>query len=336
MLALLLLSGPLAAQDPQALSTPADLHREPEGTPLVTLPAGAPVDPGPAKGDWREVTVEGWIYTPSTEPTRRDGFDLVVSEKEGENLRRTPNGPVVGRAREGTLLERVGQKGKWSRVRREGWVPRGAMKAPARRTQGTAQKSTPKTTPATPKAVAAAGPAAPAVTGPDVFEVARQTGLNATAGGPLVATLQPGISTRVLGRTGEWARVSLEGWVREADLQPKDGGSLSGVTAAEVRSTPDRYVGQVLEWRLQMIAVQTADELRAEMAPGQPYLLTRGPLPEPGFVYVVIPADQVERFRSLSPLHEAVLRVKIRAARTRYLSTPVAELVSVVSGLEGE
>ena len=35
------------------------------------------------------------------------------------------------------------------------------------------------------------------------------------------------------------------------------------------------------------------------MPPGQPYLLTRGPLPEPGFVYVTIPPDQVDRFRSL-------------------------------------
>jgi hypothetical protein len=34
-------------------------------------------------------------------------------------------------------------------------------------------------------------------------------------------------------------------------------------------------------------------------------------------------------------LRELVLRVTIRAARTRYLTTPVAELVSVVSGMEG-
>ena len=104
----------------------------------------------------------------------------------------------------------------------------------------------------------------------------------------------------------------------------------AGVTAAEVRSSPDRYVGQLLEWRLQVISVETADELRSEMAPGQPYLLTRGPLPEPGFVYVIVPADQVSRFRSLPPLHEATLRVMVRAARSKYLTTPVVELVSVV------
>jgi hypothetical protein len=258
----------------------------------------------------------------------------VVSEKEGENLRRSPNGPVVGRAREGTLLERVDQKGKWTRVRREGWVPRRAVKTPAQGKQGTPPKPAQKAAATAPPKPAASATPAPAVTGPDAFEIARETGLSSTAGGPVIATLQPGISTRVLTRSGEWARVRLEGWVREADLQPTDGGAQAGVTAEEVRSSPDRYVGQVLEWRLQVISVEKADELRSEMAPGQPYLLTRGPLPEPGFVYVIIPAEQVDRFSSLPPLHEATLRVTIRAARSRYLTTPVAELVSVVE--EGE
>jgi hypothetical protein len=335
-MALMLLARPLAAQDEQPLSTPADLHREPQGAPLVTLPAGAPVETGDAKGSWREVTVEGWIYTPSTLPTRREGYDLVVSEDEGENLRRSPNGPVVGRAREGTLLEKVKQRGKWTQVRRAGWVPRRAVAPPARSEQQPQGRQ--RTQAAAPARTPAAKPAAPApdVVGPDVHQTARETGLNATPGGPALGSLQTGIPARVLGRSGEWARVRVEGWVREADLQPIEGGALAGVTAAEVRASPDRYVGQQLDWRLQVISVQTADELRPEMAPGQPYLLTRGPLPEPGFVYVSIPPDQVERFRALPSLEEVVLRVTVRAARTRYLSTPVAELVSVVSGLEGK
>jgi hypothetical protein len=327
VLGLILIAGPLAAQDEQALAAPADLHREPQGTPLVTLPAGAPVETGDTKGNWREVTVEGWIYTPSTAPTRRDGFDLVVAEAEGENLRRSPNGPVVGRAREGTLLERTGQKGKWTRVRRAGWVPRKAVQGKAPKPAVAPRKAAAPKAP--PEAVAE-------VAGPDAFQAARETGLHATPGGPPLGTLQAGSPSRVLGRTGEWARVRVEGWVREADLVPAEGGALAGVTAAEVRSAPDRYVGQQLDWRLQVISVQVADELRAEMAPGQPYLLTRGPLPEPGFVYVAIPPDQVDRFRALPPLEEVVLRVAIRAARTKYLTTPVAELVSVVSGMEGK
>jgi hypothetical protein len=89
-------------------------------------------------------------------------------------------------------------------------------------------------------------------------------------------------------------------------------------------------------WRLQVIAVKQADELRGEMPPGQPYLLTRGPLPEPGFVYVTIPAAEAAAFQALPPLTEIVARVSIRAARTRFLTTPVAELVSVISGLAGK
>lgn len=333
LLAFCLLAGPLAAQDEQSLSAPADLHREPSGTPLVTLPAGAPVETGEGRGGWREATVEGWIYTPSTSPTKRDGFDLVVSEEEGENLRRSPNGPVVGRAREGTLLERVGQKGKWTRVRRAGWIPKTAVPGPARQpqaaapgraAQGSAGQRKPATTPA-------AAPVPPAA---ERLRAARETGLAATPQGPSYATLQAGAPTRVLARAGEWTRVQVEGWVREADLEAGEGGALTGVTAAEVRSAPERYLGQTLEWRLQVIAVQTADELRAELPAGQPYLLTRGPLPEPGFVYVAISPDQAAAFRALPPLQEVVLRVTIRAARTRYLTTPVVELASIVSGME--
>ena len=87
------------------------------------------MEAGKPDGDWRQVRVEGWIFRPSTSPTQRDGFDLVVTSDEGENLRQAPNGPIVGRAREGTLLERVGERGKWFRVRRDGWVPREAVPA---------------------------------------------------------------------------------------------------------------------------------------------------------------------------------------------------------------
>jgi hypothetical protein len=98
-----------------------------------------------------------------------------------------------------------------------------------------------------------------------------------------------------------------------------------------VRAEPARYIGKTVEWRLQLISVQTADELRTEMARGQRYLLTRGPLPEPGFVYVMVSASQAAEFRSLPALEELVLRVNIKAPRTKYLTTPVVEFVSRVA-----
>jgi hypothetical protein len=118
--------------------------------------------------------------------------------------------------------------------------------------------------------------------------------------------------------------------VRESDLEEAAGGALTGITAADVRADPARYMGKMVEWRLQLISVQTADELRTEMSRGQNYLLTRGPLPEPGFVYVTVTPAQAAEFRSLSALQELTLRVNIKAAHTKYLTTPVVEYVSRV------
>jgi hypothetical protein len=165
-------------------------------------------------------------------------------------------------------------------------------------------------------------------------EVSRETGLARSPDSISYATLQPGIPARVMARAGGWVRVQLEGWIKEDDLKPADNGVLREVSAEEVQSSPARYVGQPLEWRLQLIAVQIADELRPEIPAGRPYLLTRGPLPEPGFVYVTVPDTMVARFRALPPLQELTLRVSLTAARTRYLATPVADLLSVESGLD--
>ena len=180
-----------------------------------------------------------------------------------------------------------------------------------------------------------AGPAQPAG-GPDRVQTARETALGATPAGGTLGTLQAGTPARIVARSGDLVRVQVEGWIPADAVAVSDSAALVGVSAAEVRAEPARFVGQTLEWRLQVIAVKTADELRSEMPPGQPYLLTRGPLPEPGFVYVIIPSAQAAAFQALPPLQEVVLRVAIRAARTRFLTTPVAELVSVVSGMEGE
>jgi hypothetical protein len=338
----MLLATAAAAQQEKALTAPADLHREPRGAPLVSLPAGAPVETGEIKGDWREATVEGWVYTPSTAPTRRDGFDLIVTPAKGENLRRSPNGPVVGRLREGTLLERISVKGKWTHVRREGWVPREAVAAERGKVvpaPQTAQKEEPQGAPATPASrPPAQGKPAPGKAGPGVepMELAREAALSAAPDGPQLATVQSGVPARVVARAAGWVKVQVDGWVKEEDVRPSGGGAAEGVTAEEVRTSPDRFVGQTLQWRVQLIAVQSADELRSEMAPGQPYLLTRGPLPEAGFVYVTITVNRLAEFRALPPLRELVLRVVVKAARTRYLTTPVVELASVVSGMEGK
>jgi hypothetical protein len=266
----------------------------------------------------------------------------VVTASGGENIRESPNGAVLGRVRTGTLLRKEEVRGTWTRVRRAGWVPREAVKSPA--PVPAAAPPVEQSAPPTPVQPASSDPIesgaltvqVPAATatdedpGEERTEVGRQTSIFAAPQGGQYGTLLPGAPTRVLSRTGDWTRIQLEGWVRESDLTTGSEASLGRVTAAEVRADPPRYIGRTVEWRLELIAVQTADELRTEMPKGQTYLLTRGPLPEPGFVYVTVTASQANEFRTLQALQELTLRVTIKAPRTRFLATPVVELVSRV------
>lgn len=318
---------------------------------LATLPDGARVSTGKIQNGWVEVTLSGWIIGGSVGATSRDGFDVMVTAADGENLREAPNGQILARFRKGTLLRKLGAKDGWVRVKRTGWVPRRLVAAPIETAALTprqtpaptrpAPQKTPATKPArTPRAAAqrqAPAPPAQVVStagGDEVrVEAAKASTLAATPDGGQLATLEPGTGGRVVARAGDWVRVQLEGWVRESDLKPAADGALIGVSAAEIRADPQRYVGKTVEWRVQFIAIQTADELRSELPAGQPFLLTRGPLPEPGFVYIIVPRDQLSQFEALAPLQELTLRVVIRAPRTRYLATPVVELASVVNGV---
>lgn len=181
-------------------------------------------------------------------------------------------------------------------------------------------------------APAQAVPVAPPSSAPsDRVETTSQVELRVRPDtGTSAGTLAEGTSARVVTRSGDWVRVQVEGWVRADELAPASG-AQRGVTAAELRADPARYVGQTVEWKLQLIGVQVADELRPEMSPGQPYLLTRGPLPEPGFVYVTVPRAEVAYFKALPALAELLVRVTIKASRTRFLATPVVEYVEAVA-----
>jgi hypothetical protein len=306
----------------------AAFRKEPGGTVLGTISAGATVAAGKSQGDWTSVTLEGWVYTPSTGTSARDGFEVAITAAGGENLRGTPNGAVIGRLANGALLDRVGTQGKWTHVRRSGWMSAKALTGPATATR-----------PATkaPGTNSAPRDSAPETTDSiaDRVQATRATALTLEPDGAALATLAPGTSGQVIGRSGEWVQVQLQGWVREADLSEPASAAIPGVTVAQVRANPGKYIGQLLEWKVQFISIQTADELRPEIPNGSKYLLTRGPLPEPGFVYVVVTAQQLPTFQSASPLQEFTMRGRLRAAQTRYLPTPVLDLVQVVDSTGG-
>jgi hypothetical protein len=327
---LVVAGGEAGAQDTKAVRRSSAFRKDPGGAELGMLEPGARVATGRAQGNWIAVTLDGWVYSPSVARTSRGGFDLVVSADGGENLRAAPNGAKVAKLSRGALLDRRTTQGRWIRVRREGWALRSAFAAPAatraRPTQ-TAGRQDGRTAGGSEPTVVPAQQA-----GDDAERVVAGTNalLSGEPGGTAVATLADGAEGQVVARSGEWVKLRIEGWVAASDVRSAEGGPRRGVSAAEVRAQPDRWLGQTLEWRLQLVAVRKADALRPELPEGREYLLARGPLPESGFVYVVIPPSQADRFKAMPPLSELTVRGVLRAASTRWLPNPVIDLVEVV------
>jgi len=318
------LAGTVFAQSSVSIPRDTPFFKEPGGTRLGTLVAGVRVVPGRASEGFTQITIDGWIYSASTQGDRREGFDVSVNVADGENVRASPNGAVIARAVEGTLFNRVSTSGGWTRVRRAVWIQAPAVRrpVPAERSAGRAESapSRPVPPPDTGKS------AAPAPREERRATLRAESSLQRSPDGTLLAKLISPAEVLVGEAQGEWVKVTLEGWVRRGEVDsavtPRP-----AITAAMLRDNPDRYVGQTVDWRVQFLAMQQADELRPEMAPGQEYLLVRGPLPESGFAYVTVSKQQAEQLQGLTPLEELSLTVIVRAGRTRFLATPVVELV---------
>jgi hypothetical protein len=309
------------------------------------LVAGVSYPTGRVSGGHIETSVEGWIPASATQPTTRDGFDLTVVADGGSVLRGAPGGSAIAQLQEGTLLSRLGARGTWLRVRRSGWVTRGSLtqadpsaSQPAARPPPAATRDQPAAEPAPARAPPPPPPPPTAPAAGDSQPVTQITGTATLRSGTAIAATPDGQSllnvasnaeVEVMERTRDWVRVRLDGWVKTGDLA---GEVLAGprITGAMIREQPERFVGQTVTWRIQFLAVQEADALRPEMPRGQPYLLARGPLPESGFVYLMVTKEQAAQLAGLAPLDELRVEAIIRAGRTRYLPTPVLELVGVV------
>lgn len=303
----MLIVAPLAAQAPVRLSADTRYYKNPGSQALGTLNAGAMVTPGRTSGRSVEVTLEGWIFGRSLGGSNIDQFNAVTNRSE--NLRDGPNGTVIGRVVAGAGLIKSETQGDWVKVRRAVWIDQRAVGS------------------------AASAPAAVVPEGPDRVQVGMRSALSLTPGGPTLGAVDSGSFARLIARSGGWSRIQVEAWVPDSVVSTTPPGVLVGLTQAEIRSDPARFVGQTVQWRLQFISLQKADELRPEMPEGSSYLLTRGPMPEPGFVYVMIPSDQRQKFEALPALKELLVRGKIRSASTKYLPTPVIELEAVMEGL---
>jgi len=326
---------PLAAQTPARVALAGEwFYQAAAGKRLAQLEAGAVVNQGPAQNDWVQVTLDGWVFKSSLGPPRVSGFDVAVSKAPSENLRASPAGPVVARLIIGFGLTRVAEQDSWVHVRRQGWMRRAALQAvaatPTPPGAGGGSTTAPRPTVAPPaRSGGTRSDSGSAAVDPARVQSARPTTVYRAPDGAAAGTIVSGAPVTVLGKTGEWTRVQLEGWVKTADLQSAPAGVLVGVSAAELRAEPDRYVGQTLRWTLQIIALRTADDLRPDIPDGATYLLARGPVPERGFVYVVVPVASRAAVEALAPLATVQITARVRAGRSRFVGYPVVDLVSL-------
>ncbi|OLB66638.1 MAG: hypothetical protein AUI09_05535 [Gemmatimonadetes bacterium 13_2_20CM_2_66_5] len=289
--------GGAAAQSGGRYRVTADnawFYQDVAGRRIARLARGATLSGGATRNDWIQVTLEGWIFSTSVGKSDKPEFDLLVTRAPNENLRAAPAGPLVAELAEGFGLKRAtpDSSGRWR-------PPRGA---------DTARVDSSRAQPM------------------------RMTTLYRAPDGPEAGTIATETPLRVLSRNGEWTRVQFEGWVKGGDLQAAPAGVLVGVTAAELRTEPQRYVGQVLRWNLEFIAIQKADDLRPDIPSGSSYVLARGPLPERGFVYIVVPENRLPAFRALTPLVTMQVTARVRNGRSRYLGNPVVDLISLEGG----
>ncbi|HEX7118149.1 MAG TPA: hypothetical protein VF212_05140 [Longimicrobiales bacterium] len=315
----LLLGCPVAALGQSVRVGPDDeyLRAAPDGAVLATVLNGTELRGGRTQGAWREVTLEGWIWSASVAPEDRDGHDLVVRARDGENLRASPDGTRLARLRTGMLLDEVDRDGNWVRVRRTAWI----------RTDGLLADR---------PATNAATPAAPARTPASRTNLAAWARMGHAGAALLaapdkdtIAAVRPLTPVEVLAREGNWARVRLEGWVWVPSLAaPADTGDvLRNISPQVLAANPQGFQGRLIEWTVQFIALEHAERIRTDFYEGEPFILARGPGDEAGFVYIAVPPDRVEQVKRLAPLQRITVLARVRTARSAIMGAPVLDLL---------
>lgn len=315
-----------AAQEARAaVAVRENFRAAPNGLLLGVLEEGTPLLLGERRGGWVEATVEGWMWTPSLRSRERTPYDLVVAADGGENLRGGPGGEVTGRMESGTVLEEMERRPGWIRVRRTGWIwMESVTTEPA---VGAAGR---------PDAGAAAGeepsPAAPPEAPPAEWRrAATGTPLLTEPDGDTLAVVREDGDLRILGREGRWARVRLEGWVwlPGAGAVVADDAVVRDVTPSEVSAAPEELEGRLVEWELQFISLERAEQVRTDFYEGEPFLLTRSGERAGSFVYVAVPPDQLSIVEGLTPLERIRVVGRVRTGSSALTGSPILDLMEL-------
>ena len=301
------------------LTKEENFRAQQNGTLLGQLRAGMSLEVLEATDDWLQFDFDGWIWTRSLQAVNRGAFDLVVSVEGGENIRGGPGGEILGHVEQGTLLEIVERVAGWARVRRRAWVWRSSVALfgtdPSGDSAGRSGLTTPSSSVGVGEWAQGFSANAPVLSTPD---------------GDTLATLASSTNLQVLAREGNWTRVRLEGWIwlpegadEGAGVSPRTDATLASVVAA-----PDDYRGEVVQWDLQFISLERAEEIRTDFYETEPFLLTRMGDGDQSFVYVAIPPERLGEAQRLDPLERIRVLGRVRTGSARLTGSPILELLS--------
>ncbi len=293
-----------------------NFRKEPNGTQLATVLQGTEFPVLAERGSWAQVQLQGWIWAPSVAQTSREGFELTVNVAGGENLRASPSGQAAIKARllQGCLLERVDASGNWVQVQRSGWLWRASLDISG--------------------SVPAAGAGEQETDLQSLLTARSPLAVYATPDGDTIATFEPGAQAQVLGRTGDWIRIRVDGWVYgPAALDSAvDLADTGGITPAQLRADPGRYRGALVRWRVQFISLRRAERSRADFQEGEPFIHARGPAGDAGFVYLAVPEELLSIAETLEPLEYVTVVGRVRTGRSSLLGSPVIDLTDIERG----
>jgi hypothetical protein len=353
------LAAPLAAQSGSArttVRTAAMLRATPGGSAVGVLRAGTVLTVGEVRDDVARVTVEGFLPRASVGDKIKD-FSASVRGGGRVTLRRegSTGGSAMGDLMGGSGVERVERRGEWVRVRRSGWVsrttldsvpgpPARAASAPkaAASTPVAAKTAAPKAAPskesagattaakpagATEPAVADSATATSGAPAPDASSVqaVASTPLRATPNGGTTATIAQGAPATVLARDGAWTKVRVEGWVRAEEVRLVQAGPRA-LAAADLRADPAATLGKLVEWEVELLALQRGDTLRRDLMPGEPYFLARGPGSEGAVLYLTIPKELLAAARAARVPGRARIVARVRSGRSEPTGVPVLDV----------
>jgi SH3-like domain-containing protein len=327
-------------------ATAAAVRAAPDGRLVATMRAGAPVKTGAKKSDWTAVTIEGFLHRSVVSAKKNE---LTIKAPSGAALRASadPTGEIVAVVEDGATLERLSASGEWFRAKRDAWVQTRELKTGASKKSPAADVASARVSQRAPQKVAALPPAsaplapasassqaAPARADGSVmlgdFAASQPLVLRDAPDGKAAGSADSAARVRIIARDHGWARVELEGWVRESELVPVDSSSVSAVSAADLRSDPDHYRGSTVRWVVQAISVQQADPLRKGLAPDEPYLLARGPGSESSLLYLALPAALVPSAKALQPLSDILVLARVREGRSEPSGVPILDVLRIV------